>query len=212
MPSTVDFIETMRALQANPALQKYSENKLVKWYRTQIEKLKITEFTTQLGNDFTSQGELRSNRPKDGSLNLFFYSPKHKNKLPYYDRFPLIMPIQRFNASYRGNKKSGAGFIGLNFHYLPYVMRFKLLTDIIPRGRLDGSVERVFVRYPDIKSIQLARPVIKRYLLENVHSDYRYFRLEDYMTILMAPIEDFAKAGKTQVWSDSRRIAVGDKP
>jgi len=31
------------------------------------------------------------------------------------------------------------------------------------------------------------------------------------MTMMMAPIENFAKKPKVAVWADSRRIAVGDK-
>ena len=47
-------------------------------------------------------------RPKYGIMNLFGYDPKHKERLPYYDTFPLIFPLE----------PAKGGFIGLNFHYL----------------------------------------------------------------------------------------------
>lgn len=209
---TQQFLETMRTLQNNPELERYAETKLVDWYKEQIRNLKVYSYSSGLASDFMSSDMTRSNRPMDGSLNLFLYSPKYEKKLPYYDRFPLVMPIRRFNSTSRGKKKSGAGFIGLNFHYLPYLLRFRLLMDLIPTGRINPDVDRLYVRYPEIRDNNLAKPVIKRYLLDRVQSNYRFFSMEDYMTILMAPIENFAKKPKVAVWADSRRIAVGDKP
>jgi len=209
---TQQFLETMRTLQDNPELENYAETKLVDWYKEQIRNLKVYGYSSGLASDFMSSDMTRSNRPMDGSLNLFLYSPKYEKKLPYYDRFPLVIPIKRFNSTSRGKKKSGAGFIGMNFHYLPYLLRFKLLMDLLPKGITDRSIEKLFVRYPEVKDIDLAKPVIKRYLLDRVQSNYRYFNLEDYMTMMMAPIENFAKKPKVAVWADSRRIAVGDKP
>ena len=48
------------------------------------------------------------NRYHIGRLNMFLYDPKYKDKLPYYDVFPLVLPIQRYSD----------GFLGINFHYL----------------------------------------------------------------------------------------------
>lgn len=199
---TQQFLETMRTLQNNPELERYAETKLVDWYKEQIRNLKVYSYSSGLASDFMSSDMTRSNRPMDGSLNLFLYSPKYEKKLPYYDRFPLVIPV----------KRTRNGFIGMNFHYLPYLLRFKLLMDLLPKGIMDRSVKKLFVRYPEIKDIDLAKPVIKRYLLDRVQSNYRYFNLEDYMTMMMAPIENFAKKPKVAVWADSRRIAVGDKP
>ena len=52
-------------------------------------------------------GKLNS-RPSQGRLNLFFYDPKFKKTLPYYDTFPLVLPLEPIKG----------GFIGMNFHYL----------------------------------------------------------------------------------------------
>ena len=45
--------------------------------------------------------------PLIGSMNMFFYDPKHKETLPYYDRFPLAIIV----------KPAPGGFYGLNLHY-----------------------------------------------------------------------------------------------
>ena len=33
----------------------------------------------------------------NGRLNLFFYDPKFKKKLPYYDTFPLVLPLETYS-------------------------------------------------------------------------------------------------------------------
>ena len=48
-----------------------------------------------------------------GDMFIFQYDPKYKDKpsiLPYYDRYPVII---MFDTGL-------TGFLGLNFHYLPY--------------------------------------------------------------------------------------------
>ena len=54
------------------------------WYRKEVKKM-----TTPGARALINQGKATL-RPKFGIMNLFAYDPKHKNTLPYYDRFPLI--------------------------------------------------------------------------------------------------------------------------
>ena len=64
------------------------------WFRDKIAELgKPT--ATQLIRD----GK-RASRPIYGNLNMFFYDPKLKNKLPYYDRFPLVLPLERYSDGF----------------------------------------------------------------------------------------------------------------
>ena len=74
------------------------------WYRNRIKELG-TPSQAQLIRDGKITG-----RVNFGALNMFIYDPKLKNKLPYYDTFPLVLPIERYRD----------GFLGINFHYLPY--------------------------------------------------------------------------------------------
>ena len=52
-----------------------------------------------------------------GEMYMFMYDAKHKDTLPYYDRFPLIFMLERYNN----------GFLGLNLHYLHPRLRVGLL-------------------------------------------------------------------------------------
>ena len=70
------------------------------WYRDKIE-----EFGKPGAMNLIRDG-MRDNKPFYGKLNMFFYDPKHKKTLPYYDTFPLVLPLETYND----------GFLGLNLH------------------------------------------------------------------------------------------------
>ena len=82
------------------------------WYRQQVNKIASGTTARQLFR----AGRLNG-RPSIGRLNLFGYNPKGRATLPYYDIFPLVLPLEPIPA----------GFMGMNFHYLPPLLRFRLL-------------------------------------------------------------------------------------
>ena len=120
------------------------------------------------------------------NLNMFIYSPKFAKKLPYYDTFPLVMPLEKYDN----------GFLGLNFHYLPYALRARLL-DAAGQDRL--NVNEV------IKS-RLTKPTIKRYLFGYLRSMCLRIEPEDNLTAIMLPVQRFKKASDNRVWGDSRKM------
>ena len=149
------------------------------WYRNRIKELG-TPSQAQLIRDGKITG-----RVNFGALNMFIYDPKLKNKLPYYDTFPLVLPIERYRD----------GFLGINFHYLPYALRAQLLS------RLDPNAN-----YSALKNVKLVKPTLKRYLNTNVRSRFRKLEEEDFMTAIMLPVQRFKKASADKVWSDSRKM------
>jgi hypothetical protein len=149
------------------------------WYRNRIKELG-TPSQAQLIRDGKITG-----RVNFGALNMFIYDPKLKNKLPYYDTFPLVLPIERY----------GDGFLGINFHYLPYALRARLLS------RLDPNAN-----YSALKNVRLVKPTLKRYLNSNVRSRFRKLEEEDFMTAIMLPVQRFRKSSASKVWSDSRKV------
>ena len=148
------------------------------WYRNRIKELG-TPSQAQLIRDGKITG-----RVNFGALNMFIYDPKLKNKLPYYDTFPLVLPIEKYRD----------GFLGINFHYLPYALRARLLS------RLDPNAN-----YSALKNVKLVKPTLKRYLNSNVRSRFRKLEEEDFMTAIMLPVQRFRKSSASKVWSDSRK-------
>ena len=155
-------------------------NEPFRWYRNRIKELG-TPSTAEL----LRSGKL-AKRPHEGFLNMYIYAPKLKDKLPYYDTFPLIMYL----------KPAEKGFYGLNFHYLPYALRARLLD---AAGQDELSVSAV-------EGNSLTRPTIKRYLFGYARSMFRKIDIEDNLTAIMLPVQRFKKASDTQVWSDSRKM------
>ena len=127
---------------------------------TQWYKDKIAEFGKPGAMDLIRDGK-RSSRPFYGRLNMFFYSPKFKSKLPYYDTFPLVLPLEKYND----------WFLGINFHYLPIPLRVKLLDRLVDYSnntKFDEST-RLEVDYQSLKNIRLIRPTIHKYPVSYTH-------------------------------------------
>jgi len=156
----------------------------VQWYRNKIKDLGARVSSRRLIN----QGAL-ARQPSTGKLNFFFYDPKTKAILPYYDRFPLILPI--------GSAKGG--FLGINFHYLPIALRVQLLEAI------DGK-NLSAADYNSLKRINLIKPTIKHYLNNHVRSGFLRIEEEDFLPACLLPVQQFKKASTSRVWSDSRRM------
>src|SRR5210317_778184 len=60
------------------------------WYRNAVSSIADRVSARRLMN----QGKLIG-RPSIGRLNMFVYDPKYKKTLPYYDTFPLVLPLER---------------------------------------------------------------------------------------------------------------------
>jgi len=139
-----------------------------------------------------------------GKMYMFFYDPKHKQTLPYYDRFPLIVPIRPYSD----------GFLGINFHYLPPQLRAKLmdaLYEITSNDRYDQTT-KVRLSYAILKStskMRMFRPTIKRYLTSHVESRFLEITSAEWDIALMLPVAQFEKASQTQVWNESRKMING---
>ena len=162
----------------------------VKWFRS-----KIKEFGTPKSADLLRDGK-RTSVPTFGILNMFVYSPKLKDKLPYYDTFPLVLPIERYKD----------GFLGINLHYLSIPMRIRLLdrlTDYANNDRFDKSTE-LLVDYSRLKNIDLIKPCLKRYLAGYVKSKFRKVEADEFMVATLLPVQRFKKQSDNYVFGKSR--------
>jgi len=166
------------------------------WYRGAADKVSTTP-----RNLMQREKDRLVNKPAVGSMYAFFYDPKTKAKLPYYDRFPLIFPI------------GGApdGFMGINMHYLPYQLRARLmdaLYSITNNKKYDEST-KLKISYNILNSaskFKLFRPTIKRYLNEKVKSRFLFINPTEWDIAIFLPVERFSKASKEVVFNASRKM------
>ncbi len=152
------------------------------WYKKKIGELSNRISVSRLMRD----GKVRKT-PRYNRLHFFRYDPKLKATLPYYDMFPLVMPIQT----------APGGFLGINFHYLPIPARMKLLETLDKRN-FKGD-------YSKLKNVRYIKPTIKHYLKRQFVSGFLDLDEEDYAPAIFMPVAQWKKAGQSTVWKDSRR-------
>ena len=163
------------------------------WYRSQVNRIASGKTAGQLFRE----GKLQA-RPSVGRLNLFGYNPKLRNKLPYYDIFPLVLPLEPIKN----------GFMGMNFHYLPPLLRFRLLERMQARAsdRRFDSKTRFEVNYDNVKAIKLVKPTIKKYLYAYVQTGFLRINADDAAVAIYLPVQRFKKAPEATVYADSRKF------
>lgn len=134
-----------------------------------------------------------------GQMFFFFYDPKTKKDLPYYDRFPLVVPIEMYED----------GFLGLNLHYLDPGLRVMLLDQLLTYAsnkKMDKTT-RMRLSYDLIANasrLEMAKPCIKRYLYNHIQSKFIFVEPAEYDMACFLEAEQFVKADKKKVWKDSR--------
>ena len=162
------------------------------WYRD-----KIKEFGTPTSLDLIRDGK-RDSKPFYGKLNMFVYDPKFKKKLPYYDTFPLVLPLETYPD----------GFLGINFHYLPIPLRVKLLDTLVDfsnNTKFDEST-RLVVDYSQLKNINIVKPTIHKYLAGQTKSQFRRIDADEFTIATLLPVQRFKKAAASVVWKESRAM------
>jgi hypothetical protein len=164
----------------------------IEWYRQ-----KIAEFGKPGALDLIRDGQ-RSGSPFFGSLNMFFYDPKFKKTLPYYDTFPLVLPLGGI----------AGGFFGINFHYLPIQARLRLLEKLKDfTSNSDFNESTVLnVDYSDLRNVNLVKPTIHKYLSGYTKSQFRKIDPDEFIIAALLPVHRFKKGSENDVWRDSRRF------
>lgn len=174
----------------------------IKWFRTNIRKTAVSPLRIireEKDNYVSSWTNVAI-----GKLYFAYYDPKHKKTLEYYDTFPLIIPIQRYND----------GFLGLNLHYLPPVLRARLLDslyDLLNNAKLDEN-KRLVISYSILQAAakhRFFKPCVKRYLGKHFRSRFVKVPHQNWTAAVFLPVESFEKKSKNEVWNDSRQIISG---
>jgi len=164
----------------------------MEWFRSTVSNRKVSRAS------LIGDGPTRS-RQVYGSMYNFQYDPKTKQTLPYYDRFPLCIPVQ----------KAKGGFYGLNLHYLHPLIRAQFLDelyDITNNSKYDRTT-KMNVTYQLLKStsrMRFFKPCLKHYLSSQIQSQLLLIEPADWEIAIFLPTESFRKVGKETVWNESR--------
>ena len=175
-----------------PAREQEARN----WYRTKAQK------TTVTAESIIQKERTRYRQTvKPGRMYLFSYDPKHKDTLPYYDRYPLIFMVDTAKD----------GFLGINMHYLPHRLRAKLMDELytlVSNSKYDERT-KLKLSYQLLKSISKFRyfkPCFKHYLGNHVRSRFIEIASSEWDIAMMLPLQKFMKATSQEVWKQSKEL------
>ena len=157
----------------------------------------------------TTPQKIIKNAPKTkpviepGRMFMFWYDPKHKQTLPYYDEFPLIFFVG----------KAPKGFYGINLHYVDPKRRAALMDALYSKlnNKNFDATTRALISYRILKGVSKLRyykPCFKHYLIKHVRTRMVEIPASEWDKAIMLPTERFKKASKQQVWKESA-AAIG---
>lgn len=135
-----------------------------------------------------------------GNMYMFYYDAKHKDTLPYWDRFPLIIAIG----------PAEGGFYGINLHYLPPLLRAKFLDAL-----LDVTTSKKYTKNKKFNltyemltksaKLRLFKPCFKHYLTKHVKSNFAKVNSTEWEIATFLPTAKWVGAGPKEVYRQSRR-------
>ena len=135
-----------------------------------------------------------------GKMYFYYYDPKTKDSMPYYDRFPLVIPIEQYSD----------GFLGLNLHYSHPRQRIILLDKLSKTATNKNFDDKTKLRisYEYLKSASSAfeaMPCIKRYLFSQINSRFIEITADEWDIAALLPTETIVGASESKVYADSRK-------
>lgn len=181
----------------NVTLKAGDVDRSVNWYQNQVRQLRNVSGSVS-GLLAGKAGNLKTSI-SPGGLYLFQYDAKHKDDLPYWDAMPLVLPFRSVPD----------GFLGINLHYLPYGLRFKLMGALldVKHKTKDESKQQLFswqllnsgAKFPGVGAC------VKHYLKGHLRSRFLEIPTDDWLSASMMPLEQFQNASKEAVWRQSRK-------
>jgi hypothetical protein len=153
------------------------------------------------GNSLLRDKTRQAFQIQPGKLYFYIYDPKTKDKLPYYDKFPLVLPFEFYPD----------GFLGLNFHYIRPHSRVLLLNKLYETTNNNDfdDTTKIQVSYSLLKGASRYaefQPCLKRYLLSHIRSQFIEIQSNDWEIAAMLPVDNFVKSTRTKIWRESRKM------
>jgi hypothetical protein len=155
--------------------------------RNRFSKTNARTFYRESSNKFVP--DRLGRRMNMGDMFCYWYNPKYKMSLPYYDMFPIVMLI--------GFEKET--FLGLNFHYLRPQHRAMLLD------RVTAKIGNALPKWSKLAKLPYIEPTIHRYRYDHVMKKIIPIEKNEQELAIFLPLERFKKASKTKVWGISSR-------
>lgn len=186
---------TELAAQRSEADLKLMSRQSQKWLQELISEIRNPR---KIANQMVGERSRQTSSIKIGKMYSFYYDPKTKGVLPYYDLFPLVLVLETYPD----------GFLGLNLHYLPYQYRISFLNKLLKYAVLRGDDEimRMRVSYDILNAsrrLKEFKPCLKKYLYSQLQSKVLNIKPNEWEVASLLPVHQFRKANVQTVWQES---------
>ena len=167
-----------------------------KWFDKQVGDIKGINRKSLLKAD---QFKI-TKQPRIGRMYMYSYDAKHKETLPFFDRFPLIFLV----------KPAEGGWYGINMHYYPPVMRARLFDKLLELANNDRYDETTKLRlsYDILNSLSRVREFqlgFKRYLGSQLKSAFVEVPASEWENVMYLPTDRFIGQQRQSVWNGIKK-------
>jgi hypothetical protein len=167
----------------------------IKWLE---EKIKEIRRPTQVAKDISRERSRQTFRLLKGRMYCYYYNPIGKKDLPYYDIFPMVILLEKYED----------GFLGLNLHYLPYRYRLAFLRKLVDYASFDNddNVVKLRITYDILQSsrrFKEFRPCIKKYLYSQIRSKMLTIQPNEWEIASFLPVHQFKGEKPGRIWAES---------
>ena len=193
----LNFLQIMRKANAQGKIPGRPDTR--EWFRNQAKRV-VSVNVAKLVTDPAA-----SDRIEPGKMYLFAYDAKWKDKLPYWDMFPLIFPF----------KVEDDRVWGINLHYLPIPLRAKLMDELytLVDNRFKNENKKLRLSYEVLNGVTrfaAFRPCVKSYLRGHFRSKFLLIPYDQWDVALTLPLQRFQKQSQSSVWADTKAVVNGD--
>ena len=145
-----------------------------------------------------------------GYMYAFTYDPKHKSRLPLYDKKPLVITFE-----FKPGADGGEGFLGINLHYVPRAERKATVEYFMsknPESVMKG--DGVDIEYErDLKfnnRLAFLYYCIRHYLMSHVIGSFKLIPQNEYPNAYKLHSAEFfpTQRSELQIYQDLRRKSV----
>ena len=167
----------------------------LQWFQRNVRDIRRTPSSLMKENqNFVTRFEL-------GKMYMYMYDPKGRDKLKYYDYFPITICLKRY----------ATGFMGINLHYLSPKYRALLMDGLYEYYKEIEGNSYFQIRYPTVKSVsrlRWAKPCIKQYQYGYLDSRIVEVLPEHMDMAVMLPSQRFRSKGSTTNANDIYRKSL----
>jgi len=186
MASIFEELENLKP----PYLGRHNQLAL-EWFRVNIRRIFDRRQNEKIYLDGTRVAEI-----VEGRMYMMFYNAKHKKTLPWYDRFPLVIPFDKRSIQ--------DGFYGINLHYIPPMARQDLLEELYKYPE-DEGIDLNYEYFKSISRLRPAIPCIKRYKYSRILRPPMQVQKDYWDVAAMLPTADFGSVNTNTVYANSRK-------